>query len=204
MTRASNSLVWRWVLIALLAACSGPGAADTDTSDTDAPDPPVGGPLTIYYEGNGNFAVADERCASAAANPFPDREWRALLVGAGRVACGEPDCANGAAGQVDWVLAANTEYVSEFGESLGSTNENAIFEFPLLAMISGGGPAGNPWTGLNADWTVATGFTCEDWTNQSPDLMGRTGSISALDSNVISNLDARCSNGQGFICVEQP
>lgn len=112
-----------------------------------------------------------------------------------------PDIAgSGAAG---WVLAANTEYRRQDGVTvIGTTNANAVFDFPLTNSI--GTVAGKFYTGLQTNWTVNSAFNCDDWGSMADE---RTyGDSLSTNANAISENHHDCGTtgpSQYVACVEQ-
>lgn len=99
----------------------------------------------------------------------------------------------------DWVLDPNTHYVRPTGEYIGTTNANAVFDFPLKAAISMAEVL--VWTGLSASWIAD--YTCNDWTTNLQMGTGRAGYSGSLDSGAIDSTLVACNQSYNLYCVEQ-
>ncbi len=109
----------------------------------------------------------------------------------------------GGSGATGWVLAANQEYRRQDGVTvIGTTNANAVFDFPLTNSF--GSAAGKYFTGLQTNWTVNPLFNCTDWSSMADD---RTyGDALSTNANAISEGFFNCNGGgpsQYVVCVEQ-
>jgi len=204
------------LLSATLLAC--PPANDDDSSDDDDDatandddatgddDDATGNALrTFMATATGNMGGptgADAICAADAANPDTSATWKAMLGGLSRVACAQPNCDSGTAGQVDWVFQPNTEYLRPEGGTLFTTNESGVFTaYPLSAGVMNA--AANFWTGLDADWTTYTGEHCNDWTTAGVGVDGRVGWTQTLDAAWVQGGRFSCDSSSTLLCVEQ-
>lgn len=124
-----------------------------------------------------------------------------------RVACLTANCANGAGEAVGWVLEANTQYRRENGTTIiGTTNANAIFDFPLTNSWTGVNE--DYWTGFSETWATATNSAvggCSFFQNKNNDgtsaFVGNGDSTGA--SAVNTGTQAYCSTQKKILCVEQ-
>lgn len=136
-----------------------------------------------------------------------------------------------AAGQTDWVLAANNYYYrcdgsgytncSDEHKRLFRANSAGLIPFPMTMFFSSN--AGHVmWTGMNANMTPATqsstpaatgtdpayrhncaGFTFQNAPESpNPTYFGETWS-DATGGNVNSNTNVACTSAQRIICVQQ-
>ncbi len=159
-------------------------------------------------EGNfGGISGADDFCMADMNKPNSS-DYKALIVGsATRVACGTPNCSGGTLGQTDWVLAPDTTYVRSDGiTTIGTTNSDGIFDFPLENSFTGS--TGFFWTGLNNDWTTSTndclnGMTVMPWDTSSGGSSGELGSTNQVSGLAISNGSDTCGTFKSLACVEQ-
>lgn len=159
------------------------------------------------YTGNlGGVSGADAKCnVDANNNGNPNSIFKALLVdGINRNAS---DTSNFGDNQIDWVLKPDADYYLNDGSGIIFTSDsNSLFVFgDFDATFTGGLPGGPYWTGLNSDWTMATGQTCSSWTDGSAVSSGNIGSTSATDGNSISTSSISCDidPSPAIVCVEQ-
>lgn len=111
-----------------------------------------------------------------------------------------------ATGQLAWVLQPSTEYYLKTGSApytnrIFTTNSFGFFSFGSLTTALGS-PAGDLWTGLNANWTTAAD-NCSNWTSDSPGVNGRFGVTGATNSTSISSAIGACNTSKRLICVQQ-
>lgn len=160
----------------------------------------------------------DEQCqADANANNLSDNgytTYKALVMTntttnnvRRRVACSTAYCGTGPGEAIGWVLEANTEYRRANGTTvIGTTNANAIFDFPLT----------NSFTGVDEEYW--TGFT-DTWAQQANTGVGScvffqikvndgttayVGNGSSVDSGAVNTLfPAYCSAERKILCIEQ-
>jgi hypothetical protein len=145
----------------------------------------------------------DARCNSNGNRPDTSLTYKALISKVGvRIACTASSCsgATGTEQSLDWVLLPNTEYRRENGTSIiGTTNANAIFDFPLTTALHA---TSGPWTGLFGDWTVAD--NCNGWTSNSSSDRARVGNPSSTGQDSISGYYTSCdSSSTRVLCVSQ-
>lgn len=158
----------------------------------------------------GGVAAADGICASDAASLGYAGTFKAFLnsvQGSSRIASLTADTGDG---QVDWVLAANTNYYRADGTTLiGTTTSGAIFDTlsGLTNSITGSGD--NYWTGFLSDWTSGsdTSDLCDfssvtSWSN-SGGAFGRYGNGSFTTSGAIAQATQNCSTVIHLLCVRQ-
>ncbi|TDP51151.1 uncharacterized protein DUF1554 [Bacteriovorax stolpii] len=148
----------------------------------------------------GGIVAADSLCMADSNYPGSG-VYKALIVdGSNRVACSSANCSGGSSEHVDWVLRANTQYqrVSD-GATVGTTNANGIFSFPLTNSLDA---SYTYWlfTGLTANWITNTG-DCTNWSST-----GGFGGFGLGDKTTIEAVysnNGSCSTSVKLICVEQ-
>lgn len=131
--------------------------------------------------------------------------------------CGETNSKN-------WVLQPNTTYYNTETEPIGTTNNDAIFPFPLRNVFSHTqSPINNvwinyTWTGALDNWTpsVASGANeaetpaanCQGWTSADSRYFGANGNNTSLQADSVGQspdaygLD--CHLPLALYCVSQP
>jgi hypothetical protein len=131
----------------------------------------------------------------------PQKKCKALITDvANRKACSTPNCSSGISENLDWVLKPNTNYVrSDRVTEIGTTNDSAIFTFPMINSISTGSQ--KPWTGLTADWVTSESSICNKWNSSLS--YGNVGSSSSINSNAIYYDSYLCISRSHLYCVEQ-
>ncbi|MDH5719974.1 MAG: DUF1554 domain-containing protein [Spirochaetia bacterium] len=152
------------------------------------------------YNGNlGGISGADTKCNNSMLNPDTSKQYKALLV---------DGAARAASPQVDWVLLPNIEYQRPDGTVIGTTNTNAVFNFPLTNRFAPNDGTGmyypSYWTGLNSDWSTSPN-DCNDW-NAPAAQFGTIGIGASLNTDSISEYmgpyDCYMMN-LPLLCVEQ-
>lgn len=143
----------------------------------------------LYNTGDGGVEDFDNSCSPG---------YKALV---GHSTSRHPNIAG--SGATGWVLAANTEYRRQDGVIvIGTTNTNAVFDFPLTNSF--GSAAGKYYTGLQTNWTVDITYNCSNWGSMGDD---RTyGDALSTNANAISENHHNCGTGgvpNSVICVEQ-
>jgi len=106
----------------------------------------------------------------------------------------------------DPVLNPNTIYTRADGKTIGKTNGNGCFSFPLENPVFD--QKITVWTGLEADCTnIKTTYDCYNWTTKSEEanIRGAIGYTDAVSSDMISvnGTTFQCSHNVKFYCVEQ-
>lgn len=156
---------------------------------------------TTTSAGNlGGVYGADNYCQIDAKNPDVNVTFKAMLAdGSMRVASVTADTGDG---QIDWVLAPLETYVrSEDGVTIGTTDFNSLFSFPLSAGFASTGA--QVWTGLTGTWT--SGNSCNGWTDGTGGASGEKGLRSSTISSVIQDSTPDiCTSAYPVYCVEQP
>lgn len=152
-----------------------------------------------------NSGVADADCNIGTGNHPGYGTYKAMIVGWGtRRACSSMNCVtSGAAENLDWVLAPDTEYRRPDAVTKIITTNSAGVGSIVAAFIASGVTA--HWTGLTTDWRTqgATGTCGGSWsTGATTGAYGRTnsaGSIALFDA-----LASPCSsNNARLICAQQ-
>lgn len=124
---------------------------------------------------NGGISAADEICRHDAITngiifncaKCRYNDWKAMIV--------QTSVREAKPTLIDWVFLPNTPYYDAYNRDLlGQTNNEAIFNFPLVNSFgSGRHMSWNSarlfiWTGLNADLTTnGMADTCRNWTSDS-------------------------------------
>lgn len=135
---------------------------------------------------------ADSLCNSDANKPSGGGTYKAMISTSSRIAM--PSV-------IDWVLKANQEYIDTNGDTIGTTNSNAVFDFPLENPITGFGH--DNWTGLTSTWEKSSD-TCQDFTSGLGIDHGISG-YAAFDTTdgAINGYNPTCNTSRGIVCVEQ-
>ena len=167
-------------------------------SQKDAPTAPSGPAVGFFVTsqtsttGNlGGLAGADATCQRlAAAAGHGNRTWRAYLSAERDPANGnQPAHARDRIGPGPWYNAALALVANNVGELHARAGDAAVFVDERGQRINGqwtGSPTPNQHdilTGSNADGTVATGLTCNDWTSDSAAVTTQVGHADGLGPN---------------------
>ncbi|WP_167881221.1 DUF1554 domain-containing protein [Leptospira gomenensis] len=169
------------------------------------------------HDGNfGGISGADAFCnVQKPANAPIGSTFKALLVsehggpGNTRLASRNTDADfNGLGdGQVDWVLAADTEYRRMDGTTVVfKSNSKRLFDFNPFNEFQNSFTNVNGleiWTGLNPDWSVTN--SCADWISNNG-AGGDTGEIGFPDGKDISSIHVggkNCDETARLLCVQQ-
>ncbi len=170
----------------------------TGCSQKDAPTAPSGPAVGFFVTsqtsttGNlGSLAGADATCQRlAAAAGHGNRTWRAYLSAERDPANGnQPTHARDRIGRGPWHNAALALVANHVGELHARAGDAAVFVDERGQRINGqwtGSPTPNQHdilTGSNADGTVATGLTCNDWTSDSAAVTAQVGHADGLGPN---------------------
>lgn len=156
----------------------------------------------------GATTSADTTCQTDAGTKGFTGTFKALLIaGIGTIRTASVS-ANTGDGQIDWVMAASTNYVREDETTLiGTTNSAGLFTFPLTNSISAS--AGQYWTAMGSDWT-STAFYCNDGGGESWTFVGagagnsNIGDVSVTSSSAIFAGSQACATGGIYlVCVQQ-
>ena len=177
----------------LLVLLAGAGCSKKDTP-TSPSGPTVGFFVTSQTSVTGNLgglAGADATCQRlAAAAGHGNRTWRAYLS-----AERDPGNSNQLAhardriGSGPWYNAALALVANNVTELHARTGDAAVFLDERGQRINGqwtGSPTPNQHdilTGSNADGTLATGLTCNDWTSDSAAVTAQVGHADGLGPN---------------------
>lgn len=156
-------------------------------------------------------SVADSLCNGDSKNPGFGT-YKAMIVGWGtRRACSSGNCAtSGAAENLDWVLAPNTEYRRSDATKVMTTNSAGIFAFgalsaTLVALPLPGGSATSYWSGMWGNWiTQGPSGTCGgNWSTAGGS--GAYGLITSTGPAVLFSASASpcSSNSSLFVCAQQ-
>ncbi len=123
-----------------------------------------------------------------------------------RLSCLTAYCANGTGEAVGWVLEPNKQYRRENGTTIiGTTNANAIFDFPLTNSFTGVNE--DHWTGFTESWASVTNSVvgnCQFF--QSNNVAGSSivGNGAAVGAEAVNTASmAACSEQKKVLCVEQ-
>lgn len=160
-----------------------------------------------------NSSVADNLCNSDASKPASTGSYKAMIAGWGtRRACTSGNCAtSGAAENLDWVLAPNTEYRrNDLATKIMTTNSAGIFAFGALSAtlvalpLPGGSPTGY-WSGMGSTWVTqgASGTCGGSWS--TPLGTGAYGVITATNSTALfSGTGGNCNSTSSYlVCAQQ-
>ncbi len=154
------------------------------------------------YTGNlGGSSGADAKCAADANKPATGT-YKALISDAARIACTTANCSGGTGEHTDWVLASSQHYHQANDlTSIGTTNSNGVFTFPLNNQWkSGTSQVNRIWSGLNSNWT-RNGIHCSDWASTTGS--GSHGRQNTTDSQAIQYNTQLCTDTNSIACVEQ-
>lgn len=145
------------------------------------------------------LAGADSLCSMGC-----EGEYKAMLVGGGRVASAVPYTGEGRA---DWVLKPYTAYYRKGGSVVFVTGKEQLLgvvggaDAPLSSPI--GGLAGPVWTGLKSDWTSAEN-TCLGWVANDPNNFGNVGdALATTNGKYISAGEKHCGSLAAIYCAQQ-
>ncbi len=179
------------------------GANITSVSVTCSDNPKRIFVTTATHNGNfGGVANADTFCLDNSPEGVTGT-FKAMMSQFGvRQACdsADPNCTVAAGNNIDWVMAANTEYYRIDGVTpIGTTNAAGIFAFPITNSISAS--ATTTWTGLQADWTRYF-FDCVNWTDGTVQF-GGFGTTNATDGTTLFQAFSSCNVLRPLYCVEQ-
>jgi hypothetical protein len=193
---------------ALLLACNNYGLLDKlQDPDQSSSTKSCGTNCRIFVSGNtypanmGGPTGADNFCLFDPANPAGQGKglWKALLSATPlRTACVTSDCSGGIAENFNWVLKPNAVYRRGDNTQVGTTNANAIFNFPLSNPIGSAGAFA--WTGMTATWQSSS--NCVGWTDATTGLGGQ-GDASATSTAAIFTSNGSCPGSGYLYCAEQ-
>lgn len=156
-------------------------------------------------------SVADSLCNGDGNRPVFGT-YKAMIVGWGtRRACSSGNCAtSGAAENLDWVLAPNTEYRRSDATKVMTTNSAGIFVFGTLSstIVALPLPGGSPtsyWSGMGGNWTtLGPSGTCGgSWSTAAGS--GAYGLITSTGPALLFSASASpcSSNSSLFVCAQQ-
>jgi hypothetical protein len=145
---------------------------------------------------------ADNFCNIDANKPEGSGPYKAMILSNVRVACVTPSCPIGE--RVDWVLSINTIYAQVDGITIiGTTNEKAIFEFPLVNPIDPISGLKRAWTGMTTQW-IEHPNTCNRWFGNAPGVdNGAIGDPQFTTDGLIQAGNDSCNQERHLYCVEQ-
>ncbi len=183
----------RYVMLLTALALSG-------CSDSKSPTTPTAtGPAVTFFvtsttsvTGNlGGLTGADATCQRlATAAGFGSRTWRAYLSAQRDASNGnQPTDARSRIGTGPWFNASLTMVANNVAELHTRRGDAAIFVDERGQRINGqwtGSPAPvqhDILTGSNADGTVMTGQTCNDWTSEAADVTAQVGHSDGFGPN---------------------
>ena len=165
---------------------------------SDTPTSPSGPTVSFFVTsttsvtGNlGGLTGADSRCQSLAqAVGHGSRTWRAYLSVERDPANGnQPTHAKDRIGSGPWYNINRVVVANNGTELHNRTGDAALFLDERGQRINGqwtGSPAPvehDILTGSNADGTLAAGFTCADWTSDSPTVVAQVGHSDGMGPN---------------------
>lgn len=158
------------------------------------------------YVGNlGGISGADNKCQTDANNPHDGRIYKALIVdGTNRAACVTANCeVESAAEHINWILQPDTQYVlaSDPSTVIAETNGIGLFTFPVANKFTSNEI--DIYTGLDLDWTTASGSTCAAWASNSGSAVGEYGISDTTNTGMIGLQTTPCDNVLSLYCVEQ-
>lgn len=111
---------------------------------------------------------------------------------------------------VNWVLRPNTSYKRLDGAPLFTTDANGLFSSMTNEFGEESEGNGFIWTGLNSDFTTATGNNCNNWKSSASNYLGRIGSANTnVKSVALSYTNRPCNQTTNssepirIVCVEQ-
>jgi hypothetical protein len=160
-----------------------------------------------------NSGVADNYCNIDGNKPAGTGSYKAMIAGWGtRRACSSNNCTtSGAAENLDWALAPNTQYRrNDLSTIIMTTNSAGIFVFGTLqaTIVATPLPGGSPislWTGLSAGWLShpSSGTCGGSWA--TPGGTGVYGLINRSNSTLLHYSTATpCSSNSGQLaCAQQ-
>ncbi|EMJ92269.1 PF07588 family protein [Leptospira kirschneri str. JB] len=111
---------------------------------------------------------------------------------------------------LNWVLRPNTSYKKVNGAPLFTTDANGLFSSMTNEFGEESEGNGFIWTGLNSDFTTATGNNCNNWKSSASNYNGKIGSANTnVKSVALSYTNKPCdqitnsSEPIRIVCVEQ-
>lgn len=111
---------------------------------------------------------------------------------------------------LNWVLRPNTSYKRLDGAPLFTTDANGLFSSMINKFGEESEGNGFIWTGLNSDFTTATGNNCNNWKSSASNFNGKIGSTNTdVKSVALSYTNKPCdqitnsSEPIRILCVEQ-
>ncbi|UOG59457.1 endostatin-like outer membrane lipoprotein LenD [Leptospira noguchii] len=111
---------------------------------------------------------------------------------------------------LNWVLRPNTSYKRLDGAPLFTTDANGLFSSMTYDFGEEIENNGFIWTGLNSDFTTATGNNCNNWKSSASNYNGKIGSANTkVKSVALSYINKPCdqitnsSEPIRIVCVEQ-
>jgi hypothetical protein len=154
----------------------------------------------MIYDGNlGGISGADDKCNTDSLKPPNTGSYKALIVdGVNRRAT---VTANISDSPIDWVLLPNQLYIRPTGLTITTTNSFAIHDFGANLTSSIGTTGDAVWTGLNTNWTSASGCGTPAWTD--PGQFGRYGVDNQSNFSSINGGNLSCGNIGRLYCVQQ-
>ena len=164
-------------------------------------------PLVKGDMGGSGLAGADLLCLSEASSNSLSGNYRALLGTVTSRIATTGVCGATCPGQLGWVLQGQTTYRRLNTTPIFTTSSAGIFPFGVLTNPVTASSM-NIWTGLNTDWTTASGFNCADWTNNSngggpgTQIIGDTSQSNSQLLNQVFPL-GKCGQLRPILCVEQ-
>lgn len=158
--------------------------------------------LTSGGMANANV-TADGFCAADTAKPSGGGTYKAMIATATRTACTTANCSGGASENLDWVLAANTEYRRADGTTvIGTTNAAGIFDFVSPLTNSFDTSNTTTMTGFEINWT-SSADNCTDWSTTASGNYAVGNATSTTSASINKGSTESCANAQPLVCVEQ-
>lgn len=159
---------------------------------------------TRLVPAQGGVSGVDNLCISSFGS-----DYRAMIVDSStRIASVSP---NQGDGQVNWVVAPYTRYLSaETGALVFITDHTRLIgaaggqDQDLYAAIHSDDDGFGVWTGANPDWTSSTS-NCVNWTSSSSADTGRACNAAATTAETFPNNNglSDCAQLRHFFCVQQ-
>ncbi|EJO68883.1 endostatin-like outer membrane lipoprotein LenD [Leptospira kirschneri] len=168
----------------------------------------------IGHNGNyGGIAGMDSICNNDTMKPVEllgKGTYKAMAVDQAITIPSTPATRRATPNPVNWVLRPNTSYKRLDGAPLFTTDANGLFSSMTNEFGEESEGNGFIWTGLNSDFTTATGNNCNNWKSSASNYLGRIGSANTnVKSVALSYTNRPCNQTTNssepirIVCVEQ-
>lgn len=215
---SSNAIFDSALIVPGLITCSSGGKLYC----VEQPAPPIRffkyiylAPLSpIGHNGNyGGIAGMDTICNNDTMKPVEllgKGTYKAMAVDQSITIPSTPATRRATPNPLNWVLRPNTTYKRVDGATLFTTDINGLFSSMTNRFGEETENNGYIWTGLNSDFTTATGYNCNNWKSSASNYLGKIGSANTnVKSVALSYTNRPCDQTTNssepirVVCVEQ-